>query len=201
MFVLFFGYRFYGIRNVPRTGPVILASSHQSFLDPILVGMPLARPMNSMARGSLFRNRLFGTLLRNIKAFPVERQSADLGAMREALKRLNTGGQLLLFPEGMRTSDGSIGTLHPGLAMLAARSQAQVVPVVIDGAFECWPRHRKMFRPGRIWVSYGRPMRYGGQRRKEAEEFMRQLRASMVELHSRLRAGRVRVGQGASGKR
>ena len=142
--VLFFGYRSYGVRNVPRSGPVILASNHQSFIDPVVVGVALTRRIHSMARGSLFRTPFLGYMIRWLSAFPLERGAPDIKAMRQALKVLANGRQLLLFPEGTRTGDGRIGPLHRGLALLAARSGASVVPVLIDGAFACWPRHRKL---------------------------------------------------------
>jgi 1-acyl-sn-glycerol-3-phosphate acyltransferase len=193
--LMLFGIRTYGVRNVPRRGPVILASTHQSYLDPVLVQVGLPRSASIMARESLFRNRLFGALIRSLKAFPVERASADYGAMREAVSRLKSGEMLLLFPEATRTPDGSIRRLSPGLGILARRSDAVVVPVTIDGAFECWPRGRAMFRPGRIRVAYGKPMRFTSTRRDALERFAEELRARLVEQQRMLR--RIRDGRGA----
>ena len=147
VFLFLFGIRVYGHRNVPKEGPVILASTHQSFLDPVVVGLGLSRPIQSMARDSLFRNRLFRLLITSLNAFPVKRNAADYAAMHESLDRLREGKQLLLFPEGTRTRDGSIAPLHPGLALLAHRTNAAVVPVTIEGAFECWPRGARTSHP------------------------------------------------------
>jgi 1-acyl-sn-glycerol-3-phosphate acyltransferase len=61
-----------------------------------------------------------------------------------------------LFPEGTRSHDGKITQLKPGLGLLCRRGNAAVVPVVIDGAFECWPRHKKMFLPGKVFICYGK---------------------------------------------
>ncbi len=71
---------------------------------------------------------------------------------------LGSGKSLLLFPEGTRTYDGKITPFKPGLGLLSRRGKAPIVPVVIDGAFECWPRHKKLFTPGPINVTYGRPI-------------------------------------------
>jgi 1-acyl-sn-glycerol-3-phosphate acyltransferase len=75
--------------------------------------------------------------------------------MKKVVSRLKEGKGVCLFPEGTRTSDGKIATLKPGFGFLCRRGEAAVVPAVIDGAFECWPRHKKIFSPGRIVVCYG----------------------------------------------
>jgi 1-acyl-sn-glycerol-3-phosphate acyltransferase len=187
IFSVLFGIRVYGQRNVPRTGAVILASSHQSYLDPMIVGVGLSRPIHFMARESLFKNVLFRRLIESLNAFPVERNTADLGAMREAIRRLRDGCLLLLFPEGTRTRSGEVGRLHPGLGILALRSVAAVVPVSIEGAFRCWPRGRKIFRPGQIRVMFGRPMRVSSTKREELESFVEELHGRLVEQQQELR--------------
>ena len=187
IFSVLFGIRVYGQRNVPPGGGVILASTHQSYLDPVIVGMGLSRQMHIMARENLFRNRLFRRLIESLNAFPVERDAADLGAMHEAIRRLRDGCLLVLFPEGTRTRTGEIGPLHPGLGVLAFRSGAAVVPVTIEGAFRCWPRGRKIFRPGRIRVLFGRPMRVKSPKREELSRFVGELRSRLVQQQEKLR--------------
>jgi len=186
LFSVLFGIRVYGQRNVPATGGVILASTHQSFLDPIAVELGLSREGHIMARDSLFRG-LFGRLISSLNAFPIERASADLGAMRTAIRRLSEGQMLLLFPEATRTRTGDIGRLRPGLGLLAKWSDATVVPVTIEGAFACWPRNRKMFRPGKIRVMFGSPMRLTSGKRRDLRAFIDVLRARMVAQQHRLR--------------
>jgi len=181
IFSVLFGIRAYGQRNVPRTGGVILASSHQSYLDPVIVGVGLERQIHIMARENLFRNGLFRRLIESLNAFPVERNSADLAAMHEAIRRLRAGSVLLLFPEGTRTRSGEIGRLQPGLGILAFRSAAAVVPVSIQGAFRCWPRGRRVFRPGQIRVMFGRPLRVSSTKREDLASFVEELRSRLVE--------------------
>jgi len=81
---------------------------------------------------------------------------ADLSAMRKVIGKLEEGRGFCLFPEGTRTSDGKIAPFKSGFGLLCRRSEAAVVPVLVDGAFECWPRHKKIFSPGRIVVCYGK---------------------------------------------
>jgi 1-acyl-sn-glycerol-3-phosphate acyltransferase len=154
--ILFFRVRSYGRDNVPKKGAFILVSNHQSYLDPIFCIGPLKRPSSCLARDSLFTNWFFGLLIASMNAIPVKLGEADMSAMRKALGKLKKGEGICLFPEGTRTYDGKIAPLKPGLGLLCRRGDAVIVPVVIDGAFECWPRHKKLFSPGPISVCYGK---------------------------------------------
>ncbi len=158
--ILFFRFRSFGRENVPVEGPFILASNHQSFLDPVFCGVPLRRQLLFMARESLFSNKFFGVLIRSVDAIPVKRDQADIASIRQVIARLNQGRGICLFPEATRTSDGRIQQLKPGLGLLCRRSQAAIVPVLIDGAFECWPRHKKIFSSGTINVCFGKLIEY-----------------------------------------
>ena len=156
--LLAFRLRVFGRHNVPRHGGVLLASNHQSFLDPVLVGVGLPRQVHFMARETLFRTRAFGRLIRMLNAFPIRRGESDRSAIREAIRRLRSGAALVVFPEGTRTRDGSIGPIRPGIFAIASRAGAPIVPVVIDGAFDAWPRHSKLIRPAGICIQYGPPI-------------------------------------------
>lgn len=188
IFLLFFGIRLYGQRNVPSAGGAILASSHQSYLDPIIVGLGLSRQIHFMARDNLFENALFRRLIEFLNAFPVARDSADLRALREGIRRLRAGHLLVLFPEGTRTRTGEIGQIHPGLALMADRAKVPVVPVTIEGAFDIWPRGRRLPRPGKIRVMFGEPIRVASAGRDDMEHFVADLRRRLLTQQERLRA-------------
>ena len=153
---LFFRIHIYGRENVPDKGAVVLVGNHQSYLDPVLCGTSLKRPLYFLARDSLWKNRFFGWLISSVNTIPVRQGKADLSAMRKVIGKLKEGWGVCLFPEGTRTSDGKITPFKPGFGLLCRRGEAAVVPVVIDGAFECWPRHKKIFSPGRIDVCFGK---------------------------------------------
>jgi 1-acyl-sn-glycerol-3-phosphate acyltransferase len=146
---LFFRIRVYDKKNVPEEGPLLLVSNHQSFLDPLFCGIPLKRPLYFLARDTLFANRFFGWLISSVNTIPVRRGKADLSAVKTIIGKLKEGGGVCLFPEATRTRDGKIAPFKPGFGLLCRRGKAAVVPVVIDGAFECWPRHKKIFSPGK----------------------------------------------------
>lgn len=155
---LYFHGRIFGVRRLPTTGGVLLASNHQSFFDPIAVTCALYRESNYLARDTLFRNPLFKRLIESLNTFPVKRGAADVGAVKEILRRLREGRVVLVFPEGTRTRDGSIGQINVNSMSLAKRAAAAVSPVVIDGAFEAWPRNRLLPRPGTIYVTCCEPI-------------------------------------------
>jgi 1-acyl-sn-glycerol-3-phosphate acyltransferase len=155
---IFFRMEFHGIENVPAKGPFIIASNHQSFLDPLFAGICI-RPVCFMARDTLFKNWFFGPLLLSVNAIPVRRGQADIASIRAILEKLKQGRGVCLFPEATRTNDGKIASLKGGFTLLSRRGNAPVVPVLIDGAFECWPRHKKLFKAGsKITVTYGKPV-------------------------------------------
>jgi 1-acyl-sn-glycerol-3-phosphate acyltransferase len=146
-----------GRENVPEEGPLVLIGNHQSFLDPMLCGIFVKRPLYFLARDTLFANRFFGWLISSVNTIPVRRGKADLAAMKKIIDKLKQGSGVCLFPEATRTRDGKITPFKPGFGLLCRRGKAAVVPVVIDGAFECWPRHKKIFSPGsEIVICYGK---------------------------------------------
>lgn len=152
--------RVFGTHHIPREGGALLASNHQSYLDPPLVASCLPREMHFMARKSLFRNPVFRALISTCNAFPIERDSADVSGLKEAFRRLRAGNLLLVFPEGTRTRNGSIGPMKAGIGMMAARARVPIVPVLIDGAYEVWPRGRALPRllTRRLTIRFGRPI-------------------------------------------
>ena len=160
LYAVYFRWSVFNPERVPQTGAVILASNHASFLDPPLVGSGLNRPINYLARESLFRFPGIGALLRSWSAVPVDRDGGGAAGLRAILDRLPAGGGIVLFPEGTRTSDGRLQPAHPGIGLIVIKSQAPVVPVRTFGTFEAYGRNHKFPRPRRVAVKYGEPMRF-----------------------------------------
>ncbi|HUW17979.1 MAG TPA: lysophospholipid acyltransferase family protein [Sedimentisphaerales bacterium] len=157
--ILFFKLRACGRENIPRKGAFLLVGNHQSYLDPIFCGVPLRRQLFYLARESLFANWFLGWVITSVKTIPVKRGQADIHAIRKVVGILRDGAGVCVFPEGTRSSDGKITALKGGFGLLCRRGDAPIVPVVVDGAFESWPRHRKLFSPGaHIFVCYGKPI-------------------------------------------
>jgi 1-acyl-sn-glycerol-3-phosphate acyltransferase len=179
-------------RRVPLRGPLLLLSNHQSFLDPVFAVCGIYRQVSFMARANLFDVPGLAGLIRMLNAFPVTRGTADLGAIKETIRRLKAGWAVLVFPEGTRTEDGSIGPFLPGAILPAKKCGAAVVPMAIDGAFECWPRDRKLPSPGSVRVIYGRPIPAERVEALAPEELLEQVRGAILELHGTLRRMRGR---------
>ncbi len=175
----------------PTEGGVLYISNHQSFLDPILMSYALKRPMNYMARDTLFGS-IFGPMIRTVNAFPVKRGTADTGALKEAMRRIKKNGQVVLFAEGTRTKDGRIAPLLPGAMLLAQRAAQWTVPVVIDGATECWPRWQPLPGPGSIVVQYGPPIPRQEAAAMKPDELAANLRRQMIAIQAEIRR---RVGR------
>src|SRR6185312_9644763 len=91
---LAFDLKVYGAHRVPQEGGVLLVSNHQSYLDPVLLGVRLKRPLSYMAKSELFKHRAFAWLIRSLGAFPVKQGAGDVGAMKETIARLQEGRAL-----------------------------------------------------------------------------------------------------------
>jgi 1-acyl-sn-glycerol-3-phosphate acyltransferase len=146
-----------GQGNVPMVGGALLVANHVSFLDVVFLGIPISRPLNYVARSTLFVP-LLGPFIRSVGAFPIQREGMGASGMKETLRRLRSGGIVTLFPEGTRSHDGRLGTLKPGIAVLVARVGVPVVPAAVAGMFEIWPRSRMFPVSHPIRIHYGRPI-------------------------------------------
>ncbi len=189
---LHFG-RVYNRQFVPQDGPIILVSNHQSFFDPVLVGYGLDREIDYMARDSLFKNPIFKKLIISLNAFPVRRGEADIAAIKETLRRLKNNRAVLMFPEATRTADGKIREFKPGLALLAKKARVPIIPVVIEGAYDAWPRTSpapKPFHP--IHVSFSKPFSPEEIKNYSPEDLVRKIHSQMIKLQNQMR---IRMGK------
>ena len=124
-----------GMRNVPPDGPLIVASNHRSYLDPMILASFLPRRVYHMAKRELFRNPLFAKLITYYGAFPVDREgTARASTFRMALNLLNLTGAVVIFPEGGIVNSIAEMGVKEGVATLASLSRAPVLPVYIAGS-------------------------------------------------------------------
>ncbi|MDR4505324.1 MAG: 1-acyl-sn-glycerol-3-phosphate acyltransferase [Candidatus Scalindua sp.] len=158
-FKIFHRVKFYGYENIPDSGPVVIAPNHVSFYDPILVGIGIKRDLRYMAWERLFSIPVLKGIIRFFGAFPVNITKFDKAAYVNALKALSEGEALVIFPEGGRSADGKMKDCKLGFARIACKTKAPIIPVTIVGAYEAWPRQRKLPRPRQILVYYHNPVR------------------------------------------
>lgn len=180
---LVFDLKVYGRHHVPRRGGVLLVANHQSYLDPVLLAAYLKRPMSYMAKSELFESPRLRWLIRSLNAFPVKQGTGDFAAVRETIRRLRQGHMLSIFPEGSRSEDGRIAPMLPGAALVVKKAGVPIVPVVIEGSYDAWPKGRRMFRPWSISVMYGAPIDVSGLKADGITQLIdRTLRSMYAEL-------------------
>jgi 1-acyl-sn-glycerol-3-phosphate acyltransferase len=150
----YFGLELAGVENIPASGPVIITPNHQTYADPALVSIPVRRRVYYMAWSRLFEVPLFSWLIRRLRAFPVRIDSPDPSSAREAVRLLQAGHVVMIFPEGERTRTGRLERFKPGAFRLAASLQVPVLPVTITGGHASWPPGRVLPRRGRIRINY-----------------------------------------------
>jgi 1-acyl-sn-glycerol-3-phosphate acyltransferase len=150
--------------EIPREGPVILAANHISNADPVILGAwltkLLGRRIHWLGKREMFDWPVVGWMARNGGVLPVDRGGADAEAFREALRVLEEGHVLMIFPEGTRSPTGELQQPKDGLALLALRSRAPIVPIGMADTDRVWPKGRKLPRPGgHATMQVGRPFR------------------------------------------
>lgn len=141
----------FGKENLPHKngikGGYIIACNHQEYSDPPLIAAVIKSKFSFMAKSELFKNKLFAWLIRKCGAFPVERGAGDNAAIDKAISDIESGRAFVIFPEGTRSKDGNIARAKSGIAVIAGKANAPVLPV-------CIKYGKKGFRR-RAWVTIG----------------------------------------------
>ena len=168
--VVLFSFRTEGRHHLNFDGGAMLLSTHQSLLDPVLVGLVANQRLNYLARKTLFKNPAFAFLIRVLDAM---------------LRRLQRGEWVLMFPEGTRTTDGFVQTIKPGFIPIARRSAVPIVPIAIVGAYDCLPRGTKLLTRKPISVVFGKPMLYSEYGSLDDQQLLSLLSERLVQLYDR----------------
>jgi 1-acyl-sn-glycerol-3-phosphate acyltransferase len=153
-----------GREHVPRTGAVILVPNHCSYADPPLVGLAAGRPLRYMAKEELFRIPLFGALIRAVGAFTVHRGTTDRTALRLTLALLAAGEAVIIFAEGKTSLDGKLQAPEMGMALMALKAQAPVIPVAVIDSNVLLPRTKKGMHFAHVRVIFGEPLDFSQYR-------------------------------------
>jgi len=175
-----------GREHVPGTGPVLVVSNHVSVLDPPFIGGASPRELYFLAKEELFAVPLFGRFISALNARPVKRDGSDTRALKTALRLLAEGRALLMFPEGTRGVEGSLGEGKPGVGMLAVMSGAPVIPAYISGTGYALPRGRGVPRLVKVRVAFGPALhfksRHGDGRKERYREAAQEMMRAIAQL-------------------
>ena len=180
LFCFWLGFRASGNRRLEDSDGGLIVSNHQSFLDPLLIGLPFQRPVSFLARDSLFRIPMIGWILRKTHVMPINRDGASTVSLRETIRRLQRGYLVGIFPEGTRSETGAVGRFKPGFVAILRRGNRPLFPVGVSGAFQALNRRSWFLKPTRVRVVFGSPIGvevlalYAGRDQEEALiEFVR----------------------------
>jgi 1-acyl-sn-glycerol-3-phosphate acyltransferase len=202
--------RIEGMENIPESGAAIVAGNHLSFSDHFVMPAILPRRITFLAKAEYFtgpglRGRLIAAFFRGVGQIPVDRSGGQASsAIDAALKVLARGELLGIYPEGTRSHDGRLYRGRTGVAVMALRAGAPVVPCAMLGTFELQPPGRKIPRIGRVTIRFGRPLdfsRFAGMEeqryavRSVTDEIMYEILALSGQEYVDRYAGEVKAEQ------
>ena len=186
-FKIFYRLRIYGLEHFYDQAAII-AGNHASFFDPPILAISWPQEVHFLAREGLFKNRLFGGLIRSLNAHPVSGDAGDIAVFKTVCKLLDEGKKIILFPEGTRCSVDALEVpLKPGIALLVSRTNTAVVPAYIHGTFQIWGKKRAFPKLwGKTVCVFGSPLKWSDFAhldKKEAQRlFLDRLAIRMNEL-------------------
>ena len=146
-----------GQQHIPKTGGVLIAANHASYLDIPILGCGVPRRASHMGRLDLFTGPV-GWLMRHLGWIPIRRERLDRGGFEEAIARIKAGGAVIIYPEGSRTANGRLQPGKPGVGMIVAATGCPVIPTYLAGTFDALPPGAKRVRLRPIRVLFGAPM-------------------------------------------
>jgi 1-acyl-sn-glycerol-3-phosphate acyltransferase len=179
-----FRFQVSGAERIPRNGACVVVAPHRSWLDPACVGGACPRPVRFLIMDRVYRMRRAHWFYRAMKTIPVSPDGRNsVGALRAALKALQAGELVGVFPEGRVYPSARPGPVQPGAALLAVRSGAPVVPLFIHGSAEAWPHHRRFPAPAAVSVRVGPTLEVPpGRGRSAVEELVRSIEQAWARL-------------------
>ena len=189
--LLLYRTRAIGVKNVPKSGALILAPNHFSQMDHFFTGLYLRRQIRFMAKSQMFGTPVLTYVYSHGGVFPVRRGHHDEEAFKTAFTILERGEMLLMYAEGGRSRSGELGEVKPGIGRIALESGAPVVPVAIHGSASV--RRWKRLRFPKVTVQFGEPLRFPTEEAPSRErqlEVAERIFAPVREMYAGLAATR-----------
>lgn len=181
---LFFRYRAVGREPIPKKGGILVAANHASFLDIPLLGCGIPRRVWFLGRHDLFPIPGLNALLRWLGWIPIRPDRFDRTGFRKAIRLIREGKAVVIFPEGSRTRDGRLHRGKPGIGVIVAETECQVLPAHIAGTYEALPMGSRWIRFHPVRVTFGKPIDFSADRQRHTgKEFYRHVsRAVMARI-------------------
>ena len=172
-----------GHENIPKSGPVVVACNHVSYLDPMMLGAAIKRECAFMARHDLFEKKIMAWLMPKLGSFPVNRDKRDMQAIKTGIERLQQGLVLVIFPEGGRTDDGELQRGEPGAALFVQKSGAPVVPAIVLGPEIMLPASASKLKRCNLKLVFGPPIQFdkSSSREQIVTDIMRTIAHMLTE--------------------
>jgi cytidylate kinase len=188
-FKIFHNFKVYGLENFETNSPAIIASNHVSFLDPPMIACACPQVIYGLARKSLFRNPIIKWWLLKVNSLPLTGASGDKEMIKKVIGMLLKGEKIIIFPEGTRSEDGKLQPLKKGLALLADKGSAKIIPTAVIGAHLALPKYKKFPRLfKKVAVAFGPPIYYTdilkqvGDKKKAREVFLEKVEEEIQKL-------------------
>ncbi|MBS1852675.1 MAG: AMP-binding protein [Acidobacteria bacterium] len=190
-----FALRVSGLENLPKAGPYILCSNHQSFIDPVVLASVLPwevlRRTFAVGTSDIFGSGFMRGLARELRVVVLDPDANLIPAMRAGAFGLRNGKVLILYPEGERSIDGTPRIFKKGAAILSIHMQAPIVPIAIEGFYEAWPRGKKFFQKRtQLKMRIGKPIVPPAESAASEETYTRlmaEVKEKVVEMWEGLR--------------
>jgi 1-acyl-sn-glycerol-3-phosphate acyltransferase len=190
-----------GLENIPKDGPAILVANHQSFLDDLLLPLVVpGRKVVFLAKADYFDKWYLRWFFKGANVIPVRREShsASEDALRAGVRALRDNKLVGIFPEGTRSPDGRLYRGKTGVARMALEAQVPVIPVAISGTYQLMPYDRKIPRPGRVQLRFGKPLRFERHYETPADRFVLRSVTDEIMYEIMLLSGQEYVDEYAS---
>ena len=182
----------HGNENIPTHGGVLLVSNHLSLLDPAIIGAAVSRELHYLGEDTYFHIPGIGWLLTQLNGIPIKREKPGWQSLKRVISCLKMGNALLLFPEGTRSTDGTLGTVKEGASFIIHHSNVSTIPVCLKGTDRFMPRGSKLIHPGKVSVTFGTPLDFSAlkgidERQELYQRISQQIRRAILDLQENSR--------------
>ncbi len=175
--------KFRGTKNIPRTGGLVIAANHQTYIDPFWLSIPVKRPIRYLAWSEAFKWPVAGKMMGFLGAWPLQIERGDPTAIRRSLEWLRSGGAIVIFPEGARGNpDGTMLRFKTGAARIALEADVPILPVTIQGAHRVWSKSYRTPRFADVKISYHKPYKLTLQNGEDTRQAARRETERLAEI-------------------